>query len=131
MNDAKCKVKKLFQTSAKIPSIIGFHKNPNNETEVFFLLSVLHNFFSRWQFVEKGGCFSLLGVLFQGRNDIGVFSKLTNKYCLIADGGSETFYDAFMAELADQIPVIKTSITGCRYIGRVTAGTECLVFLTL
>ena len=29
---------------------------------------------------------------FEGNNDIGVFSKLTNSYCLVAIGGSENFY---------------------------------------
>lgn len=66
---------------------------------------------------------SHLGVQFEGSNDVGVFSKLTNKYCLVATGGSETFYSAYETELADQIPVIQTSIAGCRFVGRVTAGT--------
>ena len=29
---------------------------------------------------------------FEGNNDIGVFSKLTNSYCLVGIGGSENFY---------------------------------------
>lgn len=29
---------------------------------------------------------------FENSNDIGVFSKLTNSYCLVAIGGSENFY---------------------------------------
>ena len=29
---------------------------------------------------------------FEGNNEIGVFSKLTNAYCLVAIGGSENFY---------------------------------------
>ena len=29
---------------------------------------------------------------FEGNNEIGVFSKLTNAYCLVAIGGSEVFY---------------------------------------
>lgn len=29
---------------------------------------------------------------FEGNNEIGVFSKLTNSYCLVAIGGSENFY---------------------------------------
>ena len=29
---------------------------------------------------------------FEGNNEIGVFSKLTNNYCLVAIGGSENFY---------------------------------------
>ena len=29
---------------------------------------------------------------FEGNNEIGVFAKLTNAYCLVAIGGSENFY---------------------------------------
>ncbi|KAK3604370.1 hypothetical protein CHS0354_029356, partial [Potamilus streckersoni] len=29
---------------------------------------------------------------FEGQNDVGVFAKLTNAYCLVAIGGSENFY---------------------------------------
>ena len=29
---------------------------------------------------------------FEGNNEVGVFSKLTNSYCLVAIGGSENFY---------------------------------------
>lgn len=65
---------------------------------------------------------SPLGVQFEGSNDIGVFSKLTNKYCLVCRGGSENFYGAFETELADHIPVVHTSIAGCRFVGRVTVG---------
>ena len=31
-------------------------------------------------------------VQFEGNNEIGVFAKLTNTYCLVAIGGSENFY---------------------------------------
>ena len=31
-------------------------------------------------------------VQFEGNNEIGVFAKLTNSYCLVAIGGSENFY---------------------------------------
>ena len=33
-----------------------------------------------------------VGAQFEGNNEIGVFSKLTNAYCLTAIGGSENFY---------------------------------------
>lgn len=38
MNDAECKVKKLFQTTAELPPIFALAKNPKNETpeESFF-----------------------------------------------------------------------------------------------
>lgn len=31
-------------------------------------------------------------VQFENNNEIGVFSKLTNSYCLVAIGGAENFY---------------------------------------
>lgn len=69
---------------------------------------------------------------------MGVFSKLTNSYCLVAIGGSENFYrlgggqvtisfltlfSVFESELSDVIPVVHASIAGTRIIGRLTAGT--------
>ncbi|KAG0500903.1 hypothetical protein HPP92_000975 [Vanilla planifolia] len=61
---------------------------------------------------------------FENCCDIGVFSKLTNAYCLVAIGGSESFYSVFESELADVIPVVKTSIAGTRIIGRMCAGNK-------
>jgi translation initiation factor 6 len=29
---------------------------------------------------------------FENNNEVGVFAKLTNKYCLVGIGGSENFY---------------------------------------
>jgi len=63
-------------------------------------------------------------IQFENSCDVGVFSKLTNAYCLVAIGGSESFYSAFEAELADVIPVVKTSIAGTRIIGRLCAGNK-------
>lgn len=60
---------------------------------------------------------------FENSNEIGVFSHLTNAYALCAIGGSENFYSVFEQELADHIPVIHTSIAGCRFVGRVVVGT--------
>nr|CAX70580.1 integrin beta 4 binding protein [Schistosoma japonicum] len=59
---------------------------------------------------------------FEGHNDIGVFSKLTNKYCLVSVGGSENFYSVFEAELSENIPVVHTTIAGIRTVGRLTVG---------
>ncbi|VEL25068.1 unnamed protein product [Protopolystoma xenopodis] len=59
---------------------------------------------------------------FEGHNDIGVFSKLTNNYCIVAIGASENFYSVFEAELADSIPVIHSSIAGIRTIGCLAVG---------
>lgn len=61
---------------------------------------------------------------FENSNEIGVFAKLTNTYCLVAIGGSQNFYSVFESELADHIPVIQTSIAGCRIIGRLVAGNK-------
>jgi len=61
---------------------------------------------------------------FEGNNEVGVFSKLTNSYCLVGIGGSENFYSVFEAELVETIPVIHTSIAGCRIIGRMTVGNR-------
>ncbi|KAJ1722550.1 Eukaryotic translation initiation factor 6 [Coemansia erecta] len=61
---------------------------------------------------------------FENNNEIGVFSKLTNSYCLVAIGGSENFYSVFESELGDVIPVVHTSIAGTRIIGRLTAGNK-------
>jgi len=55
---------------------------------------------------------------------VGVFAKLTNAYCLVAVGGSENFYSHFESELASHIPVIHTTITGSRIVGRLTAGNK-------
>lgn len=59
---------------------------------------------------------------FENSNEIGVFSKLTNSYALCSIGGSENFYSVFESELADHIPVVHTSIAGCRFVGRVCVG---------
>ena len=61
---------------------------------------------------------------FENSNEIGVFSNLTNGYALVAIGGSENFYSVFEQELADHIPVVHTSIAGCRFVGRVTVGNR-------
>jgi len=61
---------------------------------------------------------------YENNNEVGVFAKLTNSYCLVAIGGSENFYSVFESELADHIPVIHTSIAGVRIIGRLTTGNK-------
>lgn len=61
---------------------------------------------------------------FENSSDIGVFSKLTNSYCLCALGGSTNFYSAFEAELGDVVPIVHTTIGGTRIVGRLTAGNR-------
>jgi len=61
---------------------------------------------------------------FESSNEIGVFSKLTNSYALVGIGGTANFYSVFESELADSVPVVHTSIAGCRIIGRLTVGNR-------
>jgi translation initiation factor 6 len=59
---------------------------------------------------------------FENSNEIGVFSALTNSYCLAGIGGSENFYSVLEAELSDHVPVLHATIGGCRFVGRVSVG---------
>lgn len=61
---------------------------------------------------------------FENSNEVGVFAKLTNAYCLVGLGGAENFGSVFEAELADHIPVVKTSIAGTRLVGRMVVGNK-------
>lgn len=61
---------------------------------------------------------------FENSNDVGVFAKLTNSYCICALGGSQNFYSVFESELADHMPVVQTSIAGTRIIGRMIVGNK-------
>jgi len=61
-------------------------------------------------------------VQFENSSEIGVFSKLTNSFCLVAE--NKLFMKAFEAELADHIPVIGTTIASTRPIGRLTVGNS-------
>ena len=61
---------------------------------------------------------------YEHSNDIGVFAKLTNSYCLTGLGGSQNFYSVFEAELADHIPCVQTSIGGMRIVGRLCVGNK-------
>eukprot|EP00999_Lentomonas_sp_LEN2_P000047 NODE_1044_length_1038_cov_75.736553_g999_i0.p1 GENE.NODE_1044_length_1038_cov_75.736553_g999_i0~~NODE_1044_length_1038_cov_75.736553_g999_i0.p1 ORF type:complete len:250 (-),score=40.76 NODE_1044_length_1038_cov_75.736553_g999_i0:215-964(-) len=61
---------------------------------------------------------------FENSDDVGVFAKLTNGYCLVGQGASKNFYQVFDGELAQHIPVVVTSIAGCRVIGRLCVGNR-------
>lgn len=63
-------------------------------------------------------------IQFENSSEIGVFSKLTNSYCLAAIQGSANFYSAFEAELGDAIPIVHSTIGGIRIVGRLTAGNR-------
>ena len=56
---------------------------------------------------------------FESSNDIGVFARLTNAYCLVGVGGSENFHSTFESELNDQIPVIHSSIGELSFVPRI------------
>jgi len=73
---------------------------------------------SRMQPLCSAGC------QYEGSSEIGVFAKLTNAYCIVCDGGSQNFYSVFEAELGGVIPVVRTTIADCKFVGRVTAGEE-------
>ena len=63
--------------------------------------------------------------MFENSGEIGVFAKLTNKYCLIAEEGrSENFYSHFEEELEAHMPVIPCSIGQSKTIGVLTAGNS-------
>lgn len=61
---------------------------------------------------------------FENSNEVGVFSKLTNAYCLVTIGGSENFYSTFESAFDETIPVVHTSIAGCRIVGRLCVGNR-------
>lgn len=61
---------------------------------------------------------------FENSNEVGVFAKLTNAYCLVGIGASENFYCVFEGELSDVIPVIRTSVAGVRIVGRLCVGNR-------
>jgi translation initiation factor 6 len=67
---------------------------------------------------------SVVRTHFENNNEVGVFSKLTNSYCLVAIGGSENFYSVFESELEDVVPVIHCSVGGCRIVGRMTVANR-------
>ena len=82
---------------------------PNYDVNAFmYLYSVLCSF----RYINF--IMAVVRTSFENNNEIGVFSKLTNSYCLVAIGGSANFYSVFESELQDVIPVCYTSVAGCR-----------------
>lgn len=59
---------------------------------------------------------------YMNSNEIGVFAKLTNSYCLVADKKCKN-YNILDSELIS-IPIIETTICGMNIIGRMTAGNK-------
>ena len=67
---------------------------------------------------------SNVGAQFENSNEIGVFAKLTNSYCLVAIGGSQNFYSVFEAQLGQTVPIVHCSIAGTRIVGRLVVGNR-------
>ena len=63
-------------------------------------------------------------VSFENSTEVGVFARLTNKYCLVASGGSENFYSVFEEGLGAHMPVVHASIATTKLVGRMTAGNS-------
>jgi len=68
-------------------------------------------------------CNMAIRTQFESSNDIGVFAKLTNNYCILGYGQSE-YYTVFENELADEIPIVYTSIANTRIVGRMIVGNR-------
>ncbi|ELP91918.1 translation initiation factor, putative [Entamoeba invadens IP1] len=60
---------------------------------------------------------------YENSADIGVFTKLTNKYCMTAPGGSSS-YKTIEQELSSKIPCFEGTIGGLRIIGRLAVGNR-------
>ena len=63
-------------------------------------------------------------VSFENSTEVGVFAKLTNKYCLVASGGSENFYSVFEEELGAHTPVVHMSVGLTKLVGRMIVGNS-------
>jgi translation initiation factor 6 len=61
---------------------------------------------------------------FENSPEIGVFSVLTNAYCIIGLGNSSNFFTVFENELSEHIPCIYSTINGCRIVGTLVAGNK-------
>lgn len=61
---------------------------------------------------------------FESSSEVGVFSRLTNSYCIVGLGASENFYSVFEAELSKHIPVVHSTLGGTRIIGRLCVGNR-------
>lgn len=61
---------------------------------------------------------------YEGSDNIGVFTKLTNAYCLVGMGACANFYSIFEDQLNEVIPVVHTSIGGCRIVGSMVSGNR-------
>ena len=60
---------------------------------------------------------------YEASTDIGVFTKLTNKYCMMAPGGAAS-YRIIEQEVSSRIPCFDATIGGLRIVGRLSAGNR-------
>lgn len=58
---------------------------------------------------------------YENSSEVGVFSLLTSKYCIVPQGNPH-FFSTFDGELSDTIPVIQATFAGTKIIGRLCAG---------
>eukprot|EP00761_Pharyngomonas_kirbyi_P012048 gb/GECH01012075.1/.p1 GENE.gb/GECH01012075.1/~~gb/GECH01012075.1/.p1 ORF type:complete len:245 (+),score=52.09 gb/GECH01012075.1/:1-735(+) len=61
---------------------------------------------------------------FESSDEVGVFATLTNSYCILPLAKSQNFYSVFETELAEHIPVVRSSIAGCRIVGSLCTGNK-------
>jgi len=61
---------------------------------------------------------------FETSSEIGVFSRLTNAYCLVTHAASQNFFSEYEAELGADIPVIQCSIANSKVVGSLTVGNS-------
>ncbi|XP_047128067.1 eukaryotic translation initiation factor 6 [Hydra vulgaris] len=61
---------------------------------------------------------------YENSNEIGVYAKLTNTYCMVGVGASENFYSVFEGELSDVIPVFHASLADTAIVGRLSVGNR-------
>mmetsp|Transcript_24305 Transcript_24305/g.47174 ORF Transcript_24305/g.47174 Transcript_24305/m.47174 type:complete len:227 (+) Transcript_24305:563-1243(+) len=61
---------------------------------------------------------------FENSNDIGVFIKLTNSYCIVPYDISEKCLKILQKELKKKIPIIKTSVLQSKCLGRLIIGNN-------
>ena len=92
-------------------------------------VSHLHTMASRKVILSRLSIYIVLGVQFENSSEIGVFSTLTNSYCLLAltgHGGDSEYVKDFYHELEDHIPIVRGTVAGCRIVGRLTVGLVSL-----
>lgn len=61
---------------------------------------------------------------YQKSDQIGVFIKLTNSFCLIPQNVPENLYKVLKYELSNKIPIILSSIIGSKCVGRLVIGNK-------